>query len=71
MSNEKLIPLSQVPDLLVELTGVYRHRATVYKWAKIGCRSIDARIVKLKSEKRLGQLFTTRENIVNFINEVG
>lgn len=72
MGNEKkLIPLSAVPSLIAELTGVWRHRATVYRWAKVGCRSLDARVVKLKTEKRMGQLFTTREDVVEFISEVG
>ncbi len=69
--EKKLIPLSAVPSLVAELTGVQRHRATVYKWAKVGCRSLDARVVKLKVEKRMGQLFTTREDVMEFIREVG
>lgn len=71
MGEPKLIPLSAVPSLIVELTGVYRHRATVYRWAKVGCRSLDARVVKLKTERRMGQLFTTREDVMEFIREVG
>ncbi len=67
----KLIPLSSVPSLIAELTGVWRHRATVYRWAKVGCRSLDARMVKLKTEKKMGQLFTTRKDVVDFIFEVG
>ena len=71
MSETKLIPLSAVPSLVAELTGVWRHRATVYRWAKVGCRSLDARMTKLKTEKRMGQLFTTREDVMEFISEVG
>ncbi len=71
MSETKLIPLSAVPSLIADLTGVWRHRATVYRWAKKGCRSLDARMVKLKTEKKMGQLFTTRENVMEFISEVG
>ena len=71
MNDKKLIPLSAVPSLVAELTGVWRHRATVYRWAKVGCRSLDARMVKLKTEKRMGQLFTTREDVMEFISEVG
>ncbi len=70
MSEEKLIPISAVPSLIVELTGVFRHRATVYRWAKVGCRTLDARVIKLKTEKKMGQLFTTREDVMEFINEV-
>lgn len=71
MSEKKLIPLSAVPTLVADLTGVWRHRATVYRWAKVGCRTLDARVVKLKVEKRMGQLFTTREDVMEFISEVG
>ena len=71
MSETKLIPLSAVPSLVADLTGVWRHRATVYKWAKVGCRSLDARVVKLKVEKRMGQLFTTREDVMEFIRKIG
>ncbi len=71
MNEPKLIPLSAVPSLVVELTGVWRHRATVYRWAKVGCRSLDARVVKLKTEKKMGQLFTTREDVMEFIREMG
>ena len=71
MSETKLIPLSAVPSLIADLTGVWRHRATVYRWAKVGCRSLDARVVKLKTEKRMGQLFTTKEDVIKFISEVG
>ena len=71
MSEERLIPLSTVPSLIAALTGVWRHRATVYRWAKVGCRSLDARVVKLKTEKRMGQLFTTEEAVKEFIREVG
>ena len=71
MSDKKLIPLSAVPSLIADLTGVWRHRATVYRWAKVGCRSLDARVVKLKTEKKMGQLFTTRQDVVDFIFEVG
>ena len=70
-AKEKLIPLSAVPSLVAELTGVWRHRATVYRWAKVGCRSIDARVVKLKTEKRMGQLFTTRDDVMEFIKGIG
>ena len=69
--DDKLIPLSAVPMLLVELTGVYRSKGTVYNWTKKGCRTIDGRIVKLETKKRLKQGFTTREAVKTFIKEVG
>ncbi len=69
--SDRLIPLIDVPPIIAELTGIQRGKGTVYKWAKNGCRTHDGRIVKLKSVKRLGQIFTTRENIETFIKEVG
>ncbi len=69
--NDKLIPLIDVPLVIAELTGVQRCKGTVYKWARRGCRTRDGKIVKLVSVKRLGQIFTTQENIETFIAEVG
>ena len=69
--NEKLVPLIDVPRIIAELTGVQRCKGTIYKWAKNGCRTHDGRIVKLESVKRLGQIFTTQENIETFIEGVG
>lgn len=71
MDNKKLIPLSAVPSLIAELTGVQRSRGTIYSWAKKGCRTIDARVVKLKTIKKMNQLFTTKENVLKFIRGVG
>lgn len=69
--NDKLVPLSAVPAVLVELTGVSRCKGTIYNWTKNGCRTIDARTVKLETVKRLKQIFTTREAVKTFISEVG
>ncbi len=69
--DKKLMPLSAVPVLLAELTGVTRCRNTIYGWAKKGCRTKDARIVKLKIIMRMNQTFTTKKNVIDFIQEVG
>lgn len=69
--DKKLIPVSAVPSLLAELTGVQRCRATVYQWIKKGCRTMDARIVKLKAVKKMNHLYTTKENVLEFIKSVG
>ncbi len=69
--DTKLIKISAVPALLAELTGVTRQRLTIYNWIKVGCRTHDARIVKLQTKKRMGQLFTTRARLEEFIREVG
>ncbi len=69
--DKKLMPLSAVPVLLAELTGVTRCRNTIYGWAKKGCRTNDARVVKLKTVVKMNQMFTTKENVLKFIQEVG
>ena len=69
--DKKLIPLSTVPVLLAELTGVTRCRNTIYGWAKKGCRTKDARVVKLKTIVKMNQMFTTKENVLKFIQQVG
>lgn len=69
--DKKLIPLSAVPALLAELTGVTRSRNTIYSWTKKGCRTKDARVVKLKVTVRMNQTFTTKKDVIDFISEVG
>ena len=69
--DEKLIPLSAVPAILATLTGVTRSKPTVYNWVRDGCRTIDARIVKLGASIKLGQWFTTMPQIKKFIEEIG
>ncbi len=70
MKNEKLIPISAVPAILATLTGVTRSKATVYNWVRHGCRTTDARIVKLGAEFKMDQWFTTMPQIEAFIEEI-
>ena len=69
--NEKLIPLSAVPAILATLTGVTRSKPTIYNWVRYGCRTTDARIVKLPAQMKMGQWFTTQKDIEEFIEEIG
>jgi hypothetical protein len=73
--KDKLIPLSVVPQLILDLTGVSRGRATVYSWTRKGkrggCRTMDARIVRLETVRRLDQIFTSEQAVKEFINAVG
>jgi len=66
-----LIPLRKVPDLLYELTGVTRKKATIYLWARKGIAGAHGQIVKLKVYDRLGQHYTTKQAVVDFISELG
>ncbi len=70
-NDTKLIKISAVPAVLAELTGVYRQKLKINNWIKKGCRTNDARTVKLRTKKRMGQLFTTRARLEEFIREVG
>ena len=70
-TNKKLIPLSAVPAILATLTGVTRSKPTVYNWVRYGCKTTDARIVKLGAEFKMGQWFTTMPQIETFIEEIG
>jgi hypothetical protein len=69
--NEDLIPVEKVPALVLELTGVTRGKPLIYSWIRKGRISQHGQIVKLKATKRLGTWFTTKEWLMNFINEVG
>jgi len=69
--NEKLIPLSAVPAILAQLTGVTRSKPTILNWVRFGCRTIDADIIKLPARKKLGQWFTTLPEIKKFVEDVG
>ena len=66
-----LITLSKVPAILRELTGVIRTRVTVYNWARAGRINAHGQKIKLKVYRRLGQLYTTEEAVINFLRELG
>lgn len=66
-----LIPLRKVPALLYELTGVTRKRATIYLWARKGIADAHGQVVKLKVYDRLGQHYTTKQEVINFISRLG
>ncbi len=70
-SCDELIPLSMVPVIILEITGVSRGVSSVRAWIKKGCRTIDGRVVRLEAVKRLGQIFTTKKAVKDFIEGVG
>lgn len=69
--NEDLIKLDDVSKLLIELTGVTRTRSTIYSWIKKGRANYANQIIKLKVTKRLGTYYTTRQWVLNFVQEIG
>lgn len=56
--------------MILHLTGVERKYATVYAWTRTGRISNQGTMVCLKSYKRLGQLYTTEAEVVEFLKEV-
>ena len=71
LNDLKLIPISAIPGLILELTGMQRHPSTIYRWTKEGCRTLDARTIKLITINRAGQLYTTKDLVMKFIQDVG
>ncbi len=69
--NENLIRLIDVPVLLIQLTGMTRSRATIYNWATKGRRGYANEYIHLKTVKRLGTIFTTKDWVMDFIREIG
>ena len=70
-TKKQLVRLSDVPAILLELTGVTRTRGCVYKWAQDGRTSYDNVPIRLKTIHKMGQIFTTREWVEAFITKVG
>ena len=69
--NKDLIKLTDVPALLIELVGVTRTRATMYNWARWGAKAYDGRTIKLRTERRINTLYTTREWVEEFLRRLG
>ncbi len=66
-----LIKLSDVPKLIVELSGVTRVRSTIYGWVLRGRGDSHGSVIKLKTTRRLGALYTTKAWVLEFIELIG
>jgi len=66
-----LIKLKEVPALIAELIGVSRRKAAVYSWATKGITNNHGKKVKLKTYKRLNVLYTTKEDVKEFLLKMG
>jgi len=66
-----LIKLETIPAMLKELTGATRTRCTVYNWARKGRINAHGQRIKLSAYKRLGQIYTTEEAVLRFLEELG
>ncbi len=66
------IKIADVPTHIYQITGRHVTRQTIYKWVKKGKRlppPYDLP-VKLKTEKVLGQHYTTKEDLNIFLSRV-
>lgn len=69
--NEDLIKIKNVPTLVYEIYGVKLNKDAIYKWTSVGRKSGDGtKKIKLKTTKRIGQLFTTEEWVRKFVKEI-
>ncbi len=69
--NADLITLDDIPKLIQELTGVTICRATVYNWVKSGRNDYVGGKIKLKTTRRLGRHYSTKQWVLDFIKEIG
>ena len=68
--KKDLIRMRDVPKIVYELTGVTRCRESIYIWARVGVRGYTNEPLKLKTTKRMGQLYTTEKWIEEFIRSM-
>ncbi len=69
--NIDLMKLDDIPKLILELTGVTVCRATVYNWTKNGRQNYVGGMTKLKTTRRLGRYYSTKQWVLDFIKEIG
>lgn len=65
--NDKMIGLAQVPMYLSCEHGMWRTRATIYNWVKVGI-DVHGERVRLKTHQRNGKLLTTPLWVEEFLN---
>lgn len=68
--TKNVIQIRDVPELIEKLTGIKRSRPTIYQWIKVGRVIYGGEIIKLKTVKRLGFLFTTRKYVEEFLEKL-
>ena len=68
--TKNVIQIRDVPELVEKLTGIKRSRTTINQWIKVGRVIYGGDIIKLKTVKRLGFLFTTRKYVEEFLEKL-
>ena len=64
------LKMCDVPAYLYSKTGVTREKWTIYRWHRVGKKSYSNRMIKLKSEKICGQVFTRKAWVDSFLREL-
>lgn len=69
--NADLIKIDEIPKLILEFTGVTICRATAYNWATKGRSNYVGGKTILKTTRRLGHYYSTKQWVLDFIREIG
>ena len=64
------LKICDVPAYIYSKTGVIRHKWTIYHWRTYGKRTYSNRLIRLKSEKICGQVFTRQSWVDAFLQEL-
>jgi len=70
VNPDDLIRMSDVPMLVLEMTGLHRGEDTVRKWARDGVIGYNGERLKLKYVRRLKTHFTTKKWVEEFLRKV-
>lgn len=68
--DKELLKIVDVPNFILMKTGVRRHVWCIYHWIKVGRRSYSNHLVKLRTVKYCGQLFTRQPWVMNFLRKI-
>ena len=66
------IKIVDIPDYIYQITGKRVTKQTIYRWINRG-KSLPKPYnltIKLRTEKVLGQLYTTKEYITTFLSRI-
>ncbi len=69
---KNLIKIVDIPEHIYQVTGKRVTRQTIYRWINKGkpLPKPYNLIIKLKTEKLLGQFYTTKEHITVFLSRI-
>lgn len=62
--------MREIPALLLEVIGETCTKHTVYHWAKYGRINFEGDRIYLKTTKRLGKKYTTKEWVFEFVEAI-